>query len=488
MNKIKKFIPVFLISIILGGCIEKSNKNQESTLTVVTGNVSNLQVYPNTKEFTLDILDFRGKKTIFRDSIKSDGSFKFEFDLYATQDINIYPKVGKIIAQPGDSIHLNIDFKDIGNVHFSGDGRKSNTDLYKYLNSNYSVFEFRNRETRKMNPPSYKYFCDSVKTVAEQKRQEFIKETNPSQLIVKWTKDYINTAYQKSLLTFPHYLAYKSKIKYEDLDIPNDYYNFLENIEESLSDSIFNTKVYELINAYTGSFAQRTIKDTTLSKDEYISTLISSLSENHTESFLKQILIGNIFYQSLNRNDLDFFTDNKMLLEKNVHEPSLKIPLNNYYNDLQKQMENIEIHSNAILAKLKGTSVKSVIDEILSKNKGKVIYIDFWATWCGPCKAEMPNSKKLKKKLEGEDIVFVYICLNSEERQWKLNLSQMQLDGTHYFCNKEQSKSIRESFEIKGIPHYMLINKNGHIFEAGSYLRPMRPLTIKKIEKLLSDV
>ena len=49
------------------------------------------------------------------------------------------------------------------------------------------------------------------------------------------------------------------------------------------------------------------------------------------------------------------------------------------------------------------------ITEIINTHKGKVIYIDFWASWCGPCKAKMPASVKLHEKFKGEDIVLVYL-------------------------------------------------------------------------------
>lgn len=482
-----RIILLFLLTIFLGGCFEKHDQEKKSTLTVITGNVRNIEVYPDTKEFSVQIIDFRGKKTIFTDSIKNDGTFKIEFELYKTQDLNINPIVGKIIASPGDSIHLEIDFKDIGNVRFFGDNQQSNMNINKYLNSNYGVFEFSPRETQSMSLNTYKSFCDSIKSVAEQKRQKFIREINPSPAIRRWTKDYITINYQKSLLFFPLSHAHKNNIAYRDLDIPRDYYSFLEKIERKYSDSIVNTNIYELLGVYTSSFAQRTINFTKRSRDSYISTIVNSVIKNHEESYFRQILIGSIFYEELNYNNLDLFEENKILLNENVSDGFLITPLNKYYEDLREQKKNPEINSNEILSKLNGTTARPLIDSILLANQGKVLYIDFWATWCGPCKEEMLNSKKLKHILAGEDVEFVYLCLQSKKEQWKSDISQMQLDGQHYFCDIKQSRNIRKTFDIKSLPHYMLVNKNGHIIESGFYLRPMSPRTFDKIDKLLAE-
>nr|WP_321358305.1 TlpA disulfide reductase family protein [uncultured Draconibacterium sp.] len=487
MIEIKRIIFFFLFLVILSGCHEKNEIEQGQTLTVVTGKVSNMQVYLNTKEFTVNIIDFRGKKTIYSDSIKSDGTFSIEFDLYKPQDITIDPIVGKIIAHPGDSIHLGIDFADIGNIKFSGDRARSNIDLNKFLNSYYSIINFTNEETRRMEFRTYRSFCDSVKLVADKKQQEFVKEFNPTTEVKAWTTDYMTIRYQQALLYFQMHYAYIRNIKsYTELDLPDDYYSFLENIDTDFSDSIVNASIYELLSYYTSNYAQRTILDTTQSFNESYLTLANKLLNEHNDCFFRQMVIGNLFYQQLNRNDVDFFTDNINLMDKNVHDSSLKIPLENYYADLQKQIENPEINSNATLAKLTGTAGESLIDSIWGANQGKVIYIDFWATWCGPCKAEMPNSKKLQKKLAGEDVAFVYMCIDSDEKQWKLALSQMQLEGQHYFCDRKQSGSIRNAFDIEGIPHYMLVSKHGHIVEYDSS-RPMNPETIEKIEKLLHE-
>lgn len=130
-------------------------------------------------------------------------------------------------------------------------------------------------------------------------------------------------------------------------------------------------------------------------------------------------------------------------------------------------------------------STQQLIDSILKINTGKIIYIDCWATWCGPCKAEMPNSKKLMTELKNESVAFVYLCLKSQEKIWKENLSQLEIGGQHYLLNTEQSNTLYKAFDIQGIPFYILLNKNGQIVEKGSHLRP--DVTKEKIEVLLNE-
>jgi thioredoxin-related protein len=95
----------------------------------------------------------------------------------------------------------------------------------------------------------------------------------------------------------------------------------------------------------------------------------------------------------------------------------------------------------------------------------------------------MPNSKKLMKQMAGKEVTFVYLCLDSEEKQWRTCLDKFQLGGEHYFLTKKQSSDLKGIFEINGIPHYLLFDKNGTIVEKGSYLRP--DVVKDKIEGLL---
>ena len=71
-----------------------------------------------------------------------------------------------------------------------------------------------------------------------------------------------------------------------------------------------------------------------------------------------------------------------------------------------------------INAKKKDGTDKSFA-EVLSEFKGSVVYVDFWASWCGPCRGQFPHAKKLHEKLKDKPVVFLYISFDRSEEEWK---------------------------------------------------------------------
>lgn len=108
-------------------------------------------------------------------------------------------------------------------------------------------------------------------------------------------------------------------------------------------------------------------------------------------------------------------------------------------------------------------NVANSLTEIFKKYKGKVIYVDFWASWCVPCRAEMPNAAILKEKLNGKDIVFLYFGYNDKEKAWLKARQQLGIQGEHYLLNDKMIKEADELFVINGIPHYAILDKDGKI-------------------------
>ena len=101
---------------------------------------------------------------------------------------------------------------------------------------------------------------------------------------------------------------------------------------------------------------------------------------------------------------------------------------------------------------------------VLQNNKGKWLYIDFWASWCKPCRESMPESNKLKKIFKNKNIEFIYMSLNDKKENWKKAIkSDSILKSQNYFVENGNLSKIIEDLNIKTIPHYLIYNPNGEL-------------------------
>ena len=123
---------------------------------------------------------------------------------------------------------------------------------------------------------------------------------------------------------------------------------------------------------------------------------------------------------------------------------------------------------------------------IINKYKGKVIYMDFWASWCGPCKREMPYSLKMQEHFKGKDVVFVYMSSDRNPEAWKKAIEQLKITGEHYLLNKKVYNERSRVVTVKYIPRYMIYDKNGKLVNKTAP-RPSNPQSTQMIEKLLEE-
>ncbi|MFG4003374.1 TlpA family protein disulfide reductase [Flavobacterium aquidurense] len=98
--------------------------------------------------------------------------------------------------------------------------------------------------------------------------------------------------------------------------------------------------------------------------------------------------------------------------------------------------------------------------------KGKYVYIDLWATWCGPCKAEIPYLKDIEKKYHSGNIKFVSISIDKKTsyEKWRKMVKEMELSGIQLYANEDES--FMKSYMVTGIPRFILIDPQGLIISA----------------------
>lgn len=118
--------------------------------------------------------------------------------------------------------------------------------------------------------------------------------------------------------------------------------------------------------------------------------------------------------------------------------------------------------------------------------KGKFVYIDLWATWCGPCKAEIPHMKKIEEDYHGKNIVFVSLSLDKpkDAQKWKDYVTKEQLKGIQLMADKDFSSDVARNYDVNAIPRFLLFDTKGNIINADA-LRPSNPELRVQLDKLL---
>jgi thiol-disulfide isomerase/thioredoxin len=131
---------------------------------------------------------------------------------------------------------------------------------------------------------------------------------------------------------------------------------------------------------------------------------------------------------------------------------------------------------------------KADLKQVLKDNFGKVIYIDLWASWCAPCREQMPASEKLRELYKNKLVAFIFISQDVILGSWKRACEQEKLDQlkANYLMVDFQKSNFKKEYNITTIPRYILIDKNGHIANANAP-RPSDPATKEAIDSLLVE-
>ncbi|MCI1189240.1 TlpA family protein disulfide reductase [Hymenobacter sp. DH14] len=100
----------------------------------------------------------------------------------------------------------------------------------------------------------------------------------------------------------------------------------------------------------------------------------------------------------------------------------------------------------------------------LADLRGKVLYLDFWGTWCAPCLQEMPASIELKQKMNGRDVAFVYISVGDKEEKWQQVLAaQHLLSPNSVHLRSPEGDDVASRYQVQVFPTYWLIGRDGRI-------------------------
>ena len=129
----------------------------------------------------------------------------------------------------------------------------------------------------------------------------------------------------------------------------------------------------------------------------------------------------------------------------------------NYASKHQEALKNVK--DEVVL--FDENKTKTTLSAVLQAHKGKVIYIDFWASWCAFCRAAFPASRKLHS--EFENVVFLYLSTDANFESWKAANKKEALTENSYFILNNKTSNYLRKLAIDLIPRYVLIDQNGTI-------------------------
>ncbi len=122
----------------------------------------------------------------------------------------------------------------------------------------------------------------------------------------------------------------------------------------------------------------------------------------------------------------------------------------------------------------------------LSDFKGKVVYLDVWASWCRPCLEEIPSAKELHEQFKGDSsIAFVNISVDRDSVRWRTKVTEKQMTGIQLLSLGGVQSDIMKNYEITGIPRFIIIDKEGIIVDYNAK-RPSEKALAKSLAKLLA--
>ncbi len=206
---------------------------------------------------------------------------------------------------------------------------------------------------------------------------------------------------------------------------------------------------------------------------------------------LRDIFEVNKFYWLLDwqRKPLNSYV--YQLFKERISNPGLAEPiekLQRYYSELGQQ----DIFYAESLKKTdhlkESKDADALFAQLTAPYKGKVIYIDFWGTWCGPCKEQMRYVGDVKAEMKGKDVIFMYFANRSPEESWKNVIKEYHLTGenvVHYRLTDEQQAMIERRLSIRAFPTFILMDKEGKIVNMKASRPEQKHMLIEEINKLL---
>ena len=321
---------------------------------------------------------------------------------------------------------------------------------------NFVFFQTNKRSRNSKEEKEYKAELANFIQSSKATLDELLNSDKISQEMYDSQLNYI-TFYSLNTDSKTNFSDFKINLKKEELIWLKSYRYFLELYVKNE----FKIKKYE---KEIKDFELKTANNKTKTKD------VSVQYEDNENSFL-QVEQSDLF--SAKAKEYLLYVYLNRIAKTDSQKLSTYISIFKKYSNDKKLIEGFESAFLVDIEALKqNTSEVVLYDEnkkattlsaIIEANKGRIIYIDFWASWCAPCRAAFPSSRKLHEEFKEKEIVFLYLSTDANFEAWKKANQFEKLNENSYFIINPKTSEYLKKLAIDFIPRYVLINSNGEI-------------------------
>lgn len=276
---------------------------------------------------------------------------------------------------------------------------------------------------------------------------------------------WLDSLYQTKLISQQEYSFYKERNKYTTLmqNIQNKTPETILTELKEYDDSLYINDVARYYKAYMYNIGRshvNTLVDT-LRENQYTGTYDDIENCKEISGQLSLDLRGSVLVGILRNSSFDVRKEYFNKYASSIADTALIGRMKRYYTNLL----NPEIATSGNLILLAANGKKTTLSEVLKQCKGKIVYVDFWASWCDPCLREMPFSKKLREDAAYKDVVFIYLALNDKQSRWEAAWEKANLkDQPHnYLILNSKDAPFVKKYDIRSIPRYMIFDKEGQL-------------------------
>ncbi len=491
----------YSIIIFLFSCDSNNSEEvqyNEHKKVIVTGKVLNPDAEIKNIRLAVNRIGF-GQEAL-EAPLDNQGGFKVSFETYLPVDVYmIYQSNFLFIVHPGDSLNVEFDGSAedrpeiLETIKYSGDRNETNHQLAvfqkRYFEDElYTNWARKEYAAEHYSPEEYTIFADSLRKEGLVIFKEFVDQHSPNNEVRQWATLFLEENYFYELTFYPDTHRRLLNLKYSELEIPPNYHDYFKKFPDIQSSLVSGSAISGFSNKYLFRYVGQFVRENTSTFDENTPTYfrdsvyLKSIVDHIPDTLFRQIIMTEYFSGQLEGLNVEVLDRNMSILTENIKQPFLREPLLKKYHEVDSILAHSKLKDGVVVNDRVQFS-KDFLPTLISKNKGKVLYIDIWATWCGPCFQEFEKAGEFHEALP--DVAFVYLCIDSKEKPFNNALKKFQLEGDHYYFEENEGKIIREELGLTGVPHYMIIDRKGAIVKTGFEIRPSEKITKEIIQSLL---